>query len=159
MKFKSNILLVSLLLALLTFTGCAGLREVRPTSCQIENIAPQGFRSLGMKIALGVRNPSVQFSVRDAQAVLHYKGNNVAEMTAQPFTIKKKSEEVYPVDLQVSLSRGFGLQNVIGLLQDPGNLDGYTVDVSAKVKLKGGAGKKFRYENIPLEKFMKMIKL
>ena len=152
-------LLLSLLMALLTFTGCKGLRDVRPTSCKIENIAPQGFRSLGMKIALGVRNPSVQFSVRDVKAVLHHTSGSVAEVTAQPFTILKKSDQIYPVDLQISLARGFGLKNILGLLEDPENMENFTVDVSARVKLKGGAGKRFRYEGIPLEKFMKMIKL
>ena len=159
MKNAHNILLLSLLLAMLTFTACTGLREVRPTSCRVESIAPQGFHSIGMKIALGVRNPSVQFTVKDVQAVLHHKSGDVAEVTASPFTVLKKSDQVYPVDLQISLSKGFGLKNILGLLQDPENMDNFTVDVSAKVKLKGGAAKRFRYEDIPLEKFMKMIRL
>ena len=157
---KSRIVLIaSVMIAIFALTGCAKLKDVRPTSCKIENISPQGFRKIGMKIALGVNNPSVQFTINQASATLNSPKGQVAVVEAMPFTIMRKSQQVYPVDVEVKFAKGFGLQAAMQLLKNPKEAKAYTVNIQAKVKLKGGAQKNILFEDIPLEKFMKMIKL
>ena len=159
-KNRLILLIFSFLLAVLPFSSCTGLKNVRPVSLHLESIEPRGFHDIGMKIALGVENPSVQFTVKEAELVLKKQGKEVARIVAEPLVIRRKTTDVYPVDLALSLPKGTFTNTLLSFLQkNISSSDEYTADVMAKVKLKCGPVKTFRKKNVPLNAILKQIRL
>ncbi len=140
-------------------SGCASLHEVRPTSCNIESITPQGLRTIGMKIALGIENPSIQFSIVEAEAVLFEGGDRLATVNVNPFTVEKKSSRIYPVDAVFSINPGYNYLNLLNLVRDQSFIDKSTIDIYVKVRLKGGLSKKIERKGMPLKQFLQKIRL
>lgn len=155
MRNKGITLIASMLAVVLMLGSCVRLKEVRPTSAHIESITPQGFRTVGMKVALGIHNPSVQFTVVEARALVHDNGAQVAEVTAEPVTIPRKSNDVHDVDFKVVLGKGIFKGGLSALSDWRGLADRCLVDIDVKVRLKGGASRRFVYDDIPLKMLLK----
>ncbi len=148
----SGIFVVLLVSAVLS--GCSGLskvKDIKVTSCGLESYSLKGLRSIEAVLAVGIDNPTFAFDVTDVSGVVKYNGEDFATYTADSVSVEKKCAKVYDLPCTATLSDGVSLMRLMQIAKK-GNLEGFTTDVTATVRLKSGAGKTFRFKNIDLNK-------
>ena len=110
----------------------------------------QGLRSAVLNLVIEVDNPAPQVSLSEIEGVINRSGKVFGRVAVDPFILKARSLEKYHLRAVLTLDGGVSLLDMMGLLK--GNaVEDITVDVYAKAKLKGGASKRFAYENVPLK--------
>ena len=142
------------LLACAILSGCSGLskvKDIKVTSCGLESYSLKGLRSVDAVLAVGIDNPTFAFKVMDVSGTVKYKGEDFATYTADTISVDKKCTKVYDLPCTATLSDGISLAKLLQIAKK-GDLEGFTTDVTATVKLKSGAGKTFRFKNIDLNK-------
>lgn len=153
--FKRSIFgVLVVLLASVVLSGCSGLskvKDIKVTSCGLESYSLKGLRSVDAVLAVGIDNPTFAFKVMDVSGTVKYNGEDFATYTADTVSVEKKCSKVYDLPCSATLSDGVSLMQLMQIAKK-GNLEGFTTDVTATVKLKSGAGKTFRFKNIDLNK-------
>ncbi len=142
------------LLVSAVLSGCSGLskvKDIKVTSCGLESYSLKGLRSIDAVLAVGIDNPALAFNVTDVSGTVKYNGEDFATYTADSISVEKKCSKVYDLPCTATLSEGVSLMRLMQIAKK-GNLEGFTTDVTATVKLKSGAGKTFRFKNIDLNK-------
>jgi len=142
------------LLVSAVLSGCSGLskvKDIKVTSCGLESYSLKGLRSIDAVLAVGIDNPALAFNVTDVSGIVKYNGEDFATYTADSISVEKKCSKVYDLPCTATLSDGVSLMRLMQIAKK-GNLEGFTTDVTATVKLKSGAGKTFRFKNIDLNK-------
>lgn len=151
--FKRTIFgIVVALLACAVLSGCSGLskvKDIKVTSCGLESYSLKGLRSVDAVLAVGIDNPTFAFKVMDVSGTVKYNGEDFATYTADTVSVEKKCSKVYDLPCSATLSDGVSLKQLMQIAKK-GNLEGFTTDVTATVKLKSGAGKTFKFKNIDL---------
>ena len=140
------------LLACAVLSGCSGLskvKDIKVTSCGLESYSLKGLRSVDAVLAVGIDNPTFAFKVMDVSGTVKYNGEDFATYTADTVSVEKKCSKVYDLPCSATLSDGVSLKQLMQIAKE-GNLEGFTTDVTATVKLKSGAGKTFKFKNIDL---------
>lgn len=140
------------LLACAVLSGCSGLskvKDIKVTSCGLESYSLKGLRSVDAVLAVGIDNPTFAFKVMDVSGTVKYNGEDFATYTADTVSVEKKCSKVYDLPCSATLSDGVSLNQLMQIAKK-GNLEGFTTDVTATVKLKSGAGKTFKFKNIDL---------
>ena len=142
------------LLVSAVLSGCSGLskvKDIKVTSCGLGSYSLKGLRSIDAVLAVGIDNPALAFNVTDVSGIVKYNGEDFATYTADSISVEKKCSKVYDLPCTATLSDGVSLMRLMQIAKK-GNLEGFTTDVTATVKLKSGAGKTFRFKNIDLNK-------
>lgn len=142
------------LLACAIFSGCSGLskvKNIKVTSCGLESYSLKGLRAIDAVLAVGIDNPTFAFEVMDVNGVVKYNGEDFATYTADTIAIDKKCSKVYNLPCTAVLSDGVSLMKLAQIAKN-GSLEGFTTDVTAKVKLKSGAGTTLKFKNLDLNK-------
>ncbi len=134
-------------------SSCSKVKDIKVTSCALESYSLRGFRSIDAVLAVGIDNPAFAFTVTDLNGIVKYKGEDFATYKADTVSVQKKSARVYDVPCSATLSDGVTLARLLSILK-AGNLEGFTTDVVAKVKLRGGAGKTLRINDLDLQELM-----
>jgi len=142
-------LAVALALGLVLSAGCSKVKDIKVTSCSLESFSPRGLRSVDAVLAIGIDNPSVAFRITSLEGVVKYNGEDFATYTADTVSVDRKSSKVYDVPCSAVLSESVTLMKALSIISN-GDLEGFTTDVKAKVKLKGGAGTTLNYKDIDL---------
>ena len=140
------------LLACAVLSGCSGLskvKDIKVTSCGLASYSLKGLRSVDAVLAVGIDNPTFAFKVMDVSGTVKYNGEDFATYTADTVSVEKKCSKVYDLPCSATLSDGVSLKQLMQIAKK-GNLEGFTTDVTATVKLKSGAGKTFKFKNIDL---------
>ena len=140
------------LLACAVLSGCSGLskvKDIKVTSCGLESYSLKGLRSVDAVLAVGIDNPTFAFKVMDVSGTVKNNGEDFATYTADTVSVEKKCSKVYDLPCSATLSDGVSLKQLMQIAKK-GNLEGFTTDVTATVKLKSGAGKTFKFKNIDL---------
>lgn len=140
------------LLACAVLSGCSGLskvKDIKVTSCGLESYSLKGLRSVDAVLAVGIDNPTFAFKVMDVSGTVKYNGEDFATYTADTVSVEKKCSKVYDLPCSATLSDGVSLKQLMQIAKK-GNLEGFTTDVTATVKLRSGAGKTFKFKNIDL---------
>lgn len=135
-------------------SGCSGLskiKDIKVTSCGLESYTLKGLRSVDAVLAVGIDNPTFAFTVMDVSGTVKYNGEDFATYTADTISVDKKCTKVYDLPCTATLSDGVSLMKMMQIVKK-GNLDGFTTDVTATVKLKSGAGTTLRFKDIDLSK-------
>lgn len=135
-------------------SGCSGLskvKDIKVTSCGLESYTLKGLRSIDAVLAVGIDNPTFAFTVMDVSGTVKYNGEDFATYTADTISVDKKCTKVYDLPCTATLSDGVSLMKMMQIVKK-GNLEGFTTDVTATVKLKSGAGTTFRLKDIDLSK-------
>ena len=141
---------IILAIVLLSLCGCSKFKQIRPVSAKVEGIEMQGLRSAVLNLVIEVDNPAPQVSLSEIEGVINRSGKVFGGVAVDPFILKARSLEKYHLRAVLTLDGGVSLLDMMGLLK--GNaVEDITVDVYAKAKLKGGASKRFAYENVPLK--------
>lgn len=152
--FKRSSTVFLVLAALLAaLSGCSRVKDIKVTSFGVEEYSLRGFRSVDATLAVGIDNPAFAFTVSDINGVVKYKGEDFATYKADTVSVQKKSSRVYDLPCSATLSDGLGVLDLISILRK-GDIEGFTTDVSAKVRLKSGASKTLRLKNLDLKKLM-----
>ena len=130
--------------------GCSGVRGISVTSCEIVSVIPQGLTSLEALIKVGIHNPSMAFEVIDLKGVAKMKGQPALILSADQIIVAAKSDKVYRIPLEGEMAEGFNPFQLLQLINNQADLKDVTIDVTGKVALRGGVGKKIDLKDIPL---------
>ena len=149
---------VILAAASLMLTGCSKYKEIRPTSFKLESVSVQGLRSIVLEVSVGVHNPAGQLSFSNVSAELEHSGKVLGKMTLAPFTLMPKSDTVYRLKGGVVLSDELSVVQALSYARHPERLNDAKLDVTAKAQLKSGLHKTMTFNDIPVEKLLKLSK-
>lgn len=152
MKRASTILLSFILLLLVS--GCAKTyKDIKVTSFDLVSVTPQGLTRVDALIDVGIDNPIVGFEVFDANGLVKLDGEPCLSITADQLVVQGKTAKTYRIPLNGVIADGFNPFQLLTLFK---NLDmsRVTVDLSARVNLRGGVGKVFEFKDMPLDKML-----
>jgi hypothetical protein len=143
--------------AMLTLSGCARYTEIRPTSFRLESVSLHGLRSIDLEVSVGVCNPAGKINLSDIDAQVEHSGKVIGRLTLAPFMLMPKSDTVYRLQGKAELTNELSVMQALSFVKRPEQLRDATVDLSARVKLKSGVSKKVTYNDIPVEKLLKLL--
>lgn len=153
MKYLKTVFLSLLVFAPLLLGGCGKIEDIKVTSCGIESITPVGLRGLKAELAIAVDNPAMQFTLSDIKGVLYYKGVEFVKYDADPILVRRHTAAVYPLNVAASLADNVNFTAILSLVGGY-DINDFSTDIHAKVKLKSGLSKKFIFKNIPVKDLM-----
>ena len=142
--------------AVLTLASCGKIKEIRPTSWEIVSISPKGMYSVNVDFKLGIYNPSMQIGLSDIFAEVVVNGKVIGNVSVAPFILEAKSEKVYDMNALLALNKGYSILNLLPLMKDPESLKKAYVNVRVRATLKSGLSKELRWDEMPVEKLMKL---
>jgi hypothetical protein len=154
------ILILTIVTTIVSLSGCGGIKkleDMKVTSAAVRNIMPDGLRAVKLELAVGVDNPGTQVSLSEISCSFKHSGKVLGNVVVDPFTLHARSEEIYDLRANVSLSETTSLFD-LGRLLDKAVLDEAVVDFSATVKLKSGVSRKLDYKDIPVKKLLETAK-
>lgn len=158
MRTKRYVIL--LFLAVFCFSGCAELKkikEIEVDNFRVEAVSPNGLRGLTVNFVVEVDNPASQLSFSDVTGTLERSGKVLGRVEVDPFTLQGKRVEKYHLKADVTLGEGASILE-LGKLIDKNALNESTVDINAKVKIKNGAPKKIKLNDVPLKELLNNVK-
>lgn len=142
--------------AVVTFAGCSKISEIRPTSFNVVSVSPKGLYSADVQFKLGVHNPAFQISLSDIFAEVTLYGKVIGNVSVAPFVMEAKSDATYDMNALVALNKGYSILNLIPVMRDPEALKNAYMNVRVKATLKGGLSKELKWDEIPVEKLIKL---
>lgn len=155
-KSISYRLLLLVITAILSLASCGKISEIRPTSFELESIAPKGLYSVAADFKVGIHNPAMQIALSDIFAEVMLDGKVVGNVSLAPFVMEAKSDNVYDMNALVALNKGFSIINLLPMMKDPESLKNAYVNVKVKATLKSGLSKNLEWKEIPVEKLLKL---
>ena len=155
-KSISYRLLLLVCTAILSLASCGKISEIRPTSFELESLAPKGLYSVAVDFKLGIHNPAMQIALSDIFAEVMLDGKVVGNLSLAPFVMEAKSDNVYDMNALVALNKGFSIINWLPMMKDPESLKNAYVNVKVKATLKNGLSKNLEWKGIPVEKLLKL---
>ena len=158
MRTKRYVIL--LFLAVFCFSGCAELKkikEIKVDNFRVEAVSPNGLRGLTVNFVVEVDNPASQLSFSDVTGTLERSGKVLGRVEVDPVTLQGKRVEKYHLKADVTLGEGASILE-LGKLIDKNALNESTVDINAKVKIKNGAPKKIKLNDVPLKELLNTVK-
>ena len=94
--------------------------------------------------------------VEDVLDCLYFDGEELGNFEAPDVTVPGKSVSDVHVDLTATLSRSFNIMQLMSMVSGM-NPDKFTLDVSMKIRVKGGISRKIRIEDVPVESLFRKI--
>ncbi|MGN0189442.1 MAG: hypothetical protein ACI395_08010 [Candidatus Cryptobacteroides sp.] len=156
---KKRFLVIAAMSALLLMTGCLNLKDFKILSFKAEQIVPQGFKSLKGVATVEYSNPSSSFDVYDIEGAVYCKGSLFGTFTVDPLSVQGKGTSSCTVSGVFSITSPVSsVIQVISMLTGGFNVNDYTIDISAKVKPKGGVAKDVGLKGVPAGKVTGVIK-
>ena len=149
------LLFAAFMTAVLAFSGCNDIKQIKVTSFEVVSITPKGLNEIDALVKVGFHNPAMAFELTDAVGIAKVKGMPCLQVGADQLIVAGKCDKTYSIPVHGELAQGFNPFQLLQLLSNQMGADDLTLDVSAKVALRGGIGKKIDLKDIPLSKFMK----
>ena len=152
--------IILLLATVLCLSSCAEfkkIKEIEAGNFRVEGVSPNGLRGLTVNFVVEVDNPASQLSFSDVTGTLERSGKVLGRVEVDPFTLQGKRVDKYHLKADVTLGEGASLLE-LGKLIDKNALNESTVDINAKVKIKNGAPKKVKLEDVPLKELLNTVK-
>ena len=146
-----------LLAAVLSLNGCVNFNDLKITSFKVDKVLPQGFKSVLWSAYVGVDNPSVEFSLYDISGTIKRGSAPLGDFSAEPVTVKGRTEGTYSVKGSLSLNNSVSVVELFSMLSDF-RIEDCTVDLSLKVKPRGGIARKVVMKDVPASSVYRMIK-
>lgn len=146
-------IIVVAIFAALTLTGCSDIKnvkEIKLTSYKIDSITPVGLKSVNFKLTIGVDNPAMYLNIDGATGRVCRLGEEVGTFSVDPIALEGHCEAKYPLTGNITLSPGMSILQVMRYASNF-NMDEYTLDLFAPVKLKSGAGVKIKFVDKPFK--------
>ena len=159
MKNKAyRIFSIAFLAIMLVLGGCAKVSQIRITSVSLDSVTPKGLRSLSMNISVGVHNPASEVSLSEISGQVLISGKVIGNVAVAPVILAPRTDSTYPVKADVALADGVSVFEVMAYARNKDVLEKATVNLYAKVKIKGGPAKNVKMEDMPLKKLMELLK-
>lgn len=152
--------IILLIAAVMGFSGCAGLKKIKEIEAggfKIEGVSANGMRGMTVNFVVEVDNPAAEISLSDISGTLEHSGKVLGRVVVDPFTLQAKRVEKYHLKADVTLGEGTSIFE-IGKLMDKNAVNESHVDLSARVRIRNGAEKKIKLEDIPLKKLLETVK-
>ncbi len=147
---------MAVLIAAICLSSCSGIRKLEDltvTSAKITSIVPNGLRGADLGLQIGVDNPGARITLSEIFLDVKRFGKVLGKVAVDPVTLEAKTEEIYRVGAAVKLGEDATILD-LGKLLDKAAADDLTVDVRAKVKLKGGVSRNLVFNDLPLKKLI-----
>ncbi len=147
---------MTVIIAVICLSSCNGvkrLEDLKVTSAKVTSIVPNGLRGADLGLQIGVDNPGTQITLSEIFLDVKRFGKVLGKVAVDPVTLEAKTEEIYRVRAAVKLGEDATILD-LGKLLDKAAADDLTVDVRAKVKLKGGVSKNLVFNDLPLKKLI-----
>ncbi len=146
-----------LLASLITLGSCVNYRKLEVASFRCGMPTVKGFTAASIPASVEIYNPSCAFSVYDASLTLYRAGKEYCRADILPVDVAAKSRARYQLHADAAVSKGVSVLEVLNLL---GGFrpEEFTVDVSFKLKPKGGIVKEFEFKNVPVQYVADMLK-
>lgn len=137
----------------LTQTSCNKIKEIAPTSFELESVKPNGMRSLTVFAAIGIHNPTLAFQVSGIEATLKHNSVELGTLTVDPFSVKKKSDDIHHIRGVINIADKVSLFQVAAIAGSKTKLNECKIDVVATVSA-AGFTKVINKTDIPLSDLM-----
>ena len=150
-------ILVPLAAATVLLSGCGSYRDIRIGDCRLETVSPSGFRTVALGLSVDVRNPAGEITVSGMSGTVYLKDVELGTFEAADVTVPGKSESDVDLSVKATLSGSFNFMQVMSMSSyiTP---DSLTADVSMKIKVKGGIGKKLDLKGVPLKNILTSVR-
>ena len=143
----------AIIVAVILAGACAKIKDISVTSCEVRNISPRGLRSVEVLLAVGVHNPSVEFTVSDIEGEIRNEDCTIATFMGGPVTVMKKSDDVYDLHCEATMGDNLSLFEMLNIVRKK-DFSNMKVDVTALVRLKNGVSKTLKYKDMSLEELL-----
>ena len=159
MKNKAyRIFSIALFAVMLCLAGCKKVSDIRMTSVSLDSISPRGLKSLSLDISLGVHNPASEISLSEISGQVLISGKVIGNVAVAPVILAARTDSTYLVKADVALAEGVSVFEVLAYVKNKDVLEKATVNLYAKVKMKGAPAKNVKMEDVPLKKLMELLK-
>ena len=147
-------LIFLLLLAAFILGGCANYRKIALQDVKVEKLKMVSTSKADVKLSLFLNNPTRgTLKVKEAAGVVFAGKEEFAKISlVEPVEFAKGEPSQAPATLRVELLDPLSVI-MMGLNPASWNLEQFTFSGYFKVK-KGGAGKKFGVEGVPVKEFI-----
>ena len=149
-------LVLPVLAAAFLLPACSGYKDIRVDSCRLESISPSGFKAVDAGFSMQVSNPVKELVFSDIAGTVYFDGEELGNFEAPDVTVPGKSVSDVHVELTATLSRSFNIMQLMSMVSGM-NPDKFTLDVSMKIRVKGGISRKIRIEDVPVESLFRKI--
>lgn len=156
-KYMAGVVRAGILAVLLFMTSCVNFNRVEVSSFHIDSITPSGFRSVSATASAMVSNRSAEFSVYDIYGVVRSKGHVFGDFSIEPFTVKARTDGKYSVNGSLSLGQNVSMMDILSIARDL-DINDFTVDISLKIKPKGGAVRRVEMKDLPAGRVIELMK-
>ena len=156
-KSFSYRLLLLVCAAVLSLVSCNKISEIRPTSFELESLSPKGLSAIALDFKLGVYNPAMQIALSDIFAEIVLDGKVVGNLSVAPFVMEAKSDKVYDMNALLALNKGTSVLNLIPLLKNPDAMKNAHINLRVRATLKNGISKELVWNEVPVEKLIKLV--
>ncbi len=151
---------VAVVAAILCLSSCSGIKKLEDleiTSAKISGLTPKGLKAVDLEFRVGVDNPGTQLTLSEISFDIKHFGKVLGKVAVDPFTLKARTEDTYEIEAEAKLGEGVTVMD-LGRLLDKNAADQMTVDLKAKVKVKGGPSKNVKFNDLPLKKLIETAK-
>lgn len=144
---------ISAVIIAVFLTGCSKISQIEMKSCSIDSISLEGLRGINATLLLEIDNPALQFTLSDIEGVVYRNGEEYVYYQADPIAVSARTSAVYNLPCSATLAPSVSLMQVLSLVRNF-NIEEYTTDIHAKVRLKSGVAKGFTFRDIPIKDLM-----
>lgn len=149
-----KILPLALIAVILLSAGCKKIENIKLTSYHLDSYSLVGLRALDIDATVGVDNPAMEFTLVDPQVIAYRNGVALGTLNADPVTVSGRTIATYKVHGRLTLDPNVSIMQVISYATHF-KKEEYTLDISSRVKIKGGGQTKITRTNVPLTELMK----
>lgn len=150
-------LLLLVCVAIMSLVSCNKIREIRPTSFELVSVSPKGFYSADVDFRLGIHNPALHIGFSDIFAEVVLNGKVIGNVSVAPFVMEAKSDNVYDMNALLALNKGTSVLNLIPLLKSPDAMKNAHINLRVRATLKNGISKELVWNEVPVEKLIKLV--
>lgn len=150
---KRLLTILAVLTVMVSMTGCAGVRDIKVTSCAVKSISLSGLRSIDGVLTIGIENPIMAFTISDLSGVITHQGEEFATFKAGKLPVARKSSKIYPLSCSGSIARNVSLLELVRLAGNR-DLSDMAMDLTLKVKLKCGISKTLKFKGLKVTELM-----
>lgn len=136
---KQFITVLLVILAGLSLTGCATLRNIRNitvTSCSVKYLVPTSLRSLQGVLCIGIDNPAMDFTVENVAGVIRDGAKPLAYLSGEDISVAGKQAAEYDVPCKIELAPEVSFLDLLTLAAK-----GTLQDLKLDVEMQARAGK------------------
>ncbi len=135
----------------LLLSGCTDkVKDIRISSFKISSFNFQGTKSIKFLTEVGINNPSIGLELSEVRATLKYKKQDFLHLSFDRLVLEPRIEKIYQLPLTGAIADGFNPLQLLDMLDLQENNNDLSVSLRGRVSLRGGLGKDFDIQDIPL---------